>query len=263
MVLSCAVLSAWELVRSITRAHTEARALKIRNQLVMDNYRSIEAKLRENAAQQHEFNHRLAAMDAQLQERDFEGLERSLASWRSDSAGAGRVRFTENIAVNAIMQDAASRAGALGVTFRASAQVPRELSLPEEDVCTLLMNMLDNAIEGVQRTPEGRERHIRFQVRDTGGLPRRAVREHIRRVRRDGRAGPAAHCQGRERVARLRHSADARRGREVRQHTRRELDGRALHRADRAEIAGDEMKKARFPGFFHIPARFKCRTSAL
>ncbi len=80
LVLACAVLSAWELVRSIARTRGEARAIALKNQLVMENYRNIEAKLRENAALQHEFNHRIAAMDAMLQEGDYVGLERSFAA---------------------------------------------------------------------------------------------------------------------------------------------------------------------------------------
>lgn len=114
LVLACTVLSAWELVRYIAAARSEARAMALKNQLMMDNYRAIESRLRENAARQHEFNHRLAAMDAMFRRRDLEGLERSLSAWRSDGAGADRLRYTGNAAVNAIMQDAAVRAEAAG-----------------------------------------------------------------------------------------------------------------------------------------------------
>lgn len=74
LVLACTVLSASELVRYIAAARSEARAMALKNQLMMDNYRAIESRLRENAARQHEFNHRLAAMDAMLRRRDLEGL---------------------------------------------------------------------------------------------------------------------------------------------------------------------------------------------
>ena len=68
------------------------------------------------------------------------------------------------------MQDAAVRAEAAGVAFRASAQVPPELPLPEEDVCTLLMNMLDNAVEGASLAQGEGERYIRFHVKAAGGF---------------------------------------------------------------------------------------------
>ena len=67
-------------------------------------------------------------------------------------------------------QDAAVRAEAAGVAFRASAQVPPELPLPEEDVCTLLMNMLDNAVEGASLAQGEGERYIRFHVKAAGGF---------------------------------------------------------------------------------------------
>lgn len=65
---------------------------------------------------------------------------------------------------------AAARSEAAGVAFRASAQVPPELPLPEEDVCTLLMNMLDNAVEGASLAQGEGERYIRFHVKAAGGF---------------------------------------------------------------------------------------------
>lgn len=199
LVLACTVLSAWELVRYIAAARSEARAMALKNQLMMDNYRAIESRLRENAARQHEFNHRLAAMDAMLRRRDLEGLERSLSAWRSDGAGADRLRYTGNAAVNAIMQDAAVRAEAAGVAFRASAQVPPELPLPEEDVCTLLMNMLDNAVDGASLAQGEGERYIRFHVKAAGGFMAVLCENTFDgRVDKDARGAPRTRKSGDE-----------------------------------------------------------------
>ena len=69
---------------------------------------------------------------------------------------------------DAILQDAAGRARAAGITFRASVLIPKALPFQDEELCALLMNMLDNALEGAERTPEGREKTIRFQMRVKG-----------------------------------------------------------------------------------------------
>ena len=126
LVLVCAALSAWELARSIARAQGESRALALKNQLMQENYRAIQGRLRESARRGHEFSHQVAALDA-----------------------AGRAR-------------------AAGITFRASVLIPKTLPFQDEELCALLMNMLDNALEGAERTPEGREKTIRFQMRVKG-----------------------------------------------------------------------------------------------
>lgn len=164
-IMICALLAAWELARSILRTQRESQALALRNQLIMDNYRALEQKMRESAALRHEFKHRLLAIDSMLQARDLEGLERCVDDWKEESAASSPLLYSSNLVVNAILQDAAGRARAAGVSFRVTALVPEELPFPDEDLCALLMNLLDNALEGAARTPEGQERSILFRAR--------------------------------------------------------------------------------------------------
>ena len=164
LVLVCATLSAWELARSILRAQGEARALALKNQLMRENYRAIESRLRENARRDHELAHQVTALDAAVQARDWAEVERWVAAWKQ-GRGEDQTRFTGNATVNVILQDAAGRARAAGVAFQAEVMLPDALPIPDEDLCALLMNLLDNALEGAARTPAGREKMIRFQMR--------------------------------------------------------------------------------------------------
>ena len=148
--------------------------------------------MRESAALRHESAHRLAALDAKLQAGDLAGLEESLTAWRKANSAAAQTLFTRNITVNAILQDAASRAQRAGILFQASAPVPEELPFPDEDLCALLMNLLDNALEGAERTPAGREQSVFFQIRLAGGfLPILCENTFDGRVRTDGDGKPS------------------------------------------------------------------------
>ena len=156
LLLQAVLLSVWRLARSIAQLHMQARALSLRNSLLMDNYHALERKVRESAAVRHESAHRLAAMDAMLKEGDLEGLERCLKAWKKSDSAASPILFTKNIAVNAILQDAAGRAQSAGIDFQAEVMVPQELPYPDEDLCALLMNLLDNALEGRSARRRGR-----------------------------------------------------------------------------------------------------------
>ncbi len=166
LVAVCTLLGIWELVRYLVAVRTRAHTLELKNALVMDNYRAIEAKLRETAAVRHEFSHRLAALDAMLRSGDMEGLGRSLSEWKHQSESPQAV-YTHNLTVNAIVQDAAARAESAGVRFDAEISVPERVDIPDEDLCCLLMNMLDNALEAARRAPEGeRDISLRITVRE-------------------------------------------------------------------------------------------------
>ena len=203
LALVCAGLSAWELVRYLARTQSEGRALALKNELVLENYRTLEQKLRESARRRHEAAHRLAALDALVQAEDWAGVARCVETWKGES-GQGGERWTEHIAVNAILQDAANRAREAGITFRAAAAVPKELFVSDEDLCALLMNLLDNALEGAARTPAGREKIVLFHMRAAGGfLPILCENSFDGRVEQDSRgnlrtrkADPASHGFG-------------------------------------------------------------------
>lgn len=168
LILLCTVLSAWSVVTSIIRGREEVRALTLRNTLVMNNYRALENRMQESAALHHEFSHQIAAMDALLQAGDLEELRRRFAQWRGNRPPSAH--YTKNIPINSITQDAAARAKEAQISFQAYIQVPERLPIPDEDLCALLMNMLDNALEGAARTPRERPRSIAFHVRYAGGF---------------------------------------------------------------------------------------------
>ena len=71
LVLVCALLAAWDLARFLGRTQGEARALALKSQLVMENYRALEQKLRESAQLRHGFAHQVTALDAMVQARDW------------------------------------------------------------------------------------------------------------------------------------------------------------------------------------------------
>ena len=170
LVLVCALLSAWELTRFLARTQGEAAALALRNQLMMDNYRALERKLREGAKQRHEQNHQLAALDAMLQSGDLDGLRQGLAAWRQAVSAVSPALYTRNIPFNAILQDAAGRAREAGIAFQASAVVPEQLPIPDTDLCALLLNLFDNALAGASRAPAGREKSVVFKAGSHNGF---------------------------------------------------------------------------------------------
>lgn len=74
-------------------------------------------------------------------------------------------QYTEHRAINAILQNAAARAAEQGVEFRCSALVPAGLHIDEGDLCTLLINMLDNAVEAAARVPVPRRREVHCHIK--------------------------------------------------------------------------------------------------
>lgn len=166
LMLVCALLSIWEMVRTVIRVQTEAHALKLKNEMAMESYRILEEKMRQGAAVRHEFAHQLATLNAMYESGDFAGIGRFLAEQTGQSRQTAQVQFTRHFAVNAMLQAAAERAEQAGIRLEVSAMLPPELPIPEEDLCTLFMNLLDNALEAAAQAEEkNRFIHLRTYIR--------------------------------------------------------------------------------------------------
>ena len=187
LVIVCTVLSSWEVVRTILQTWVKNRSLELKDQLVMENYRSLEERLREEAAVRHESSHRLAALEAMLQEGDLEGLRENLAQWKTQNSQTVP-RYTANFAVNSILQDTASKAKAAGIAFTAEAQIPEKLPLSHQDLCALLMNLLDNALEAAAQAEEPSQRFLRLRLSlQKGFLAVRCENSYTGKLTQDGK----------------------------------------------------------------------------
>ena len=151
LLLTITFVAGWTLIRYIIQTQKEAYTMQVKNQLALENVHILENKMKSDAAIQHEFRHRLTVLEALLDSGNLVALRERLAEWQTVARQRGQVRYTENWLINAIVVDASNRSAASDTMFKASVSVPKELPFPDEDLCTLLMNMLDNALENTAR----------------------------------------------------------------------------------------------------------------
>ena len=71
---------------------------------------------------------------------------------------------TGNVMVDAILNSKLSLIKSKGIEVNAKAIVPKELPVSEIDLCTIVGNLLDNAMEAVLRQPEGSGQFIRIFI---------------------------------------------------------------------------------------------------
>ena len=109
-------------------------------------------------------------MDILYQQKDYQGLGTLLSEIKKQDASIVQTQFTDNFTINAILQDASLRAAQMGTTFDAQVHVSPELTIPENDLCMLLMNMLDNALEACAQMKKTEGRFIHFKAEMKNGF---------------------------------------------------------------------------------------------
>lgn len=165
-VLSAAWVAV-EFVRATLERRRREQALRMNQELTRESYQAAEEKLRQNAAMRHEWKNQVAALQLLQRQGDLEGLGRYLEELDGRLDKLAPRQYTGHFVINTILQNTAARAETLGVDFRAAAPVPPELGIETGDLCSLLLNMLDNALEAASQVsaPGGREVECVLKVR--------------------------------------------------------------------------------------------------
>lgn len=164
LTLASVLISAYGVARSFASQQAQTQSLLLKERLMEKNYHELEEQMAQTAASRHELNHQLTAMELLCRKNDLEGVENVLKEMQVQQRTACHP-FTVNQAVNTILQDANQRAKRKNIRFYASVSLPESLNIPEPDLCTLLMNMLDNAIEAAEKVESPDRRFVSIHLK--------------------------------------------------------------------------------------------------
>lgn len=165
---TAAFISAYSVLRSFADKTLETQNLILKNEKINSNYQMLKQQMKENAQIRHEILHRLTALDCLVQKQDFDGAKTQLSNILKEQGSREPFLFTENVAVNTILQYAARKAKQQDTCFQSLVQIPEEVPVTENDLCILIMNMLDNALEACGKIAVPKERWIFVQIKIAG-----------------------------------------------------------------------------------------------
>ena len=76
--------------------------------------------------------------------------------------------YTVHPAVDAVLTAMLARGAETGIRAEVRVELPPELPIPNSDLCPLLMNLLENALEANEKAPEGAEKWLRVTMHIRG-----------------------------------------------------------------------------------------------
>lgn len=128
------------------------------NQMRREQYLQL-ARLR------HDLKNHIISLSGLVEDRDWEKIENYLEQMKEKGGFGAEEVVTGNTAVDALLCQKRKQAKENGIRWECDVQLPRERTIPEFDLCVLLGNLLDNAIEACGRMQSKEERFIRIQSR--------------------------------------------------------------------------------------------------
>ncbi len=133
----------------------EQRQMKRQLTMQVEHLRQINQKVEESAKLRHDFRHHLRTLMALSAQGRNEELENYIRGITEINDGTRLGRLTDNIELDALVQYYSNLARSVGIHFRSRLLLPAILNFPIVDLCGLLGNLLENAVEACQRQQTG------------------------------------------------------------------------------------------------------------
>ena len=143
------------------RLHKKLAAYQ--REIMETHYRETETMYQEMRGWRHDFRNHLQLLKSYAQKGDLNAVQAYLAELEQDLSRVDPAVKTGNTMADAILNSKISLARSKGVPVRADARIPVKLPISDLDLCVILGNLFDNAIEASVKLPES-QRLIRLYM---------------------------------------------------------------------------------------------------
>lgn len=142
------------------------RILEMQESAYLAQQRYIE----ETSRARHDFKHTIGVLDMLVSQGDLSAVRSYLDDYLASQPQNENVRFCKNTAVNALLNYYLQMAKADGTPLELEVSIPDALAVSDIDLCSILGNILENAILACRNLPED-QRFIDLSLRAEPGEP--------------------------------------------------------------------------------------------
>ena len=146
----------------------DKRIAAYQRDLIETHYREVDNMYRQMRGWRHDYRNHIQVMKAYAAAGDMDAVRAYLDSLEQDLTTVDTVIKTGNRMTDAILNSKISIARARHIDVIADASIPVELGLSEIDLCIIIGNLFDNAIEASMTLPEGKRLiRVYMEVKNT------------------------------------------------------------------------------------------------
>lgn len=137
------------------------------NEILQKHYAEVENMYKKMRGWRHDYRHHIQAMKVHAANGEYDEIAKYLDLLDDDLTNVETVIKTGNRMADAILNSKLSLAAEKQITVKAEAKIPVSLTVSELDLCVIIGNLLDNAIDACMELPAP-ERLIRIYMEMKG-----------------------------------------------------------------------------------------------
>lgn len=154
-----AVLAAGFYVFGMHRIYLEQKKKECYHAQIM-SYRMLEGQYRKMERVRHDFKNHIIALQGLLEKKEWENMKSYFQQLKAAADMEDDEEITGNIAIDALLCQKRKLAEEKNISWECDMKIMPECPVDTYDLCVLLGNALDNAIEACERIPDEEARFL-------------------------------------------------------------------------------------------------------
>ena len=139
---------------SIFSKHIDKRIAAYQRELIETHYQEVETMYKQIRGWRHDYRNHIQLMKVLAANGDMEAIKDYLDKLDTDLSTVDTVVKTGNAMADAILNSKISLAKSKGIAVKVDAHIPVKLKMSELDLCVIIGNLFDNAIDASMAWPE-------------------------------------------------------------------------------------------------------------
>lgn len=152
------------LIKASLYRFVDSRIAAYQKELLLKHFDEVQNIYQEMRGWKHDYHNHIQTMKAYRKFHEDKKLDEYLDDLDKDLINVDTLIKSGNVMVDAILNSKLSLASSREININAKAAVPSELSISEIDLCIILGNLLDNAMEACLKLINEKDRQMRVYI---------------------------------------------------------------------------------------------------
>ena len=139
---------------SLFSKHIDKRIAAYQRELIETHYQEVETMYKQIRGWRHDYRNHIQLMKVLAANGDMDAIKDYLDKLDTDLSTVDTVVKTGNAMADAILNSKISLAKSKGIAVKVDAHIPVKLKMSELDLCVIIGNLFDNAIDASMALPE-------------------------------------------------------------------------------------------------------------
>lgn len=168
LLLLCFLVSILSLLHSMAAREAQMQALSARESMAQEQLAVVQESDESLRRMRHETVNHYTVLQKLSQAGAWDSLEQYLEDLLAGVEAVPVMTYVAHPAINAVLTTILARAQKLGIKAEHEVSAPETLPFPDTELCTVLMNLLQNALDANALAPEGAEKWLRVSIHIRG-----------------------------------------------------------------------------------------------